>query len=361
MDELSKAASKGGGKDGGGGAPLLLNSGIFNSGIFNNGSFGSFSNLQDLPFFESLASLGDLSSLGAAFHQSIPSIPEHLAAVAAAHAAATAAAGQQGSSSSLNLGRNDSFANFTQSSLHNLQLFLSEVEQGVIASGQVQQQQQQQQQAQQQQQQVQQQSSPQLMQQQHQHQSQQAQPLPPAAAATYAPIKAASPAPHHHHHTLQPLKAGPAPTPIALTPIYPSPAQFAAFAPSMHSYPHHLQQQQQQQLQPQHSTQQWGPRPGGFGGNAQSSPKMPLAPMMSAQGGPPSLAPIGGSPSMGVAVPQEFSSTLYSLASTLPPPMILSNDSVLGSVGGGLHFQRHCVRRRTPDELAQSDPSMFLN
>lgn len=367
MDESSKAAPKGGGKDGGGAGTSLnsLNSGvfntnssIFNSGIFNNASFGSFSNLQDLPFFESLASLGDLSSLGAAFHQSIPSIPEHLAAVAAAHAAATAAAGQQGSSTnlgsqnnnSLNLGRNDSFANLTQTSLHNLQLFLSEVEQGVIASGQVQPQQSQQSA-----------HSPQSLpvqqqQQQHPHQSQQAQPLPPAAAATYAPIKAAPPTPHHHHHTLQPLKAGPAPTPIALTPIYPSPAQFAAFAPSMHAFPHHLQQQQPQ---PQHSTQQWGPRPS-FGGNAQSSPKMPLAPMM-AQGGPPSLAPISGPPSMGVAVPQEFSSTLYSLASTLPPPMILSNDSVLGSVGGGLHFQRHCVRRRMPDELAQSDPSMFLN
>jgi hypothetical protein len=323
---------------------LGLNSGVFNSGVFNNASFGSFSNLQDFPFFESLTSLGDLSSLGAAFHQSIPSIPEHLAAAAAAHAAATAAAGQQGSTANLNLSRNDSFANLTQSSLHNLQLFLNEVEQGVIASGQVQQQQQSPQL-----------SSPPPIQQLHPqqvHLSQQAQPLPPVAAATYAPIKTAPVPPHHP--SLQPLKAGPAPTPIAPAPIYPSPAQFAAFAPSMHTYPH--------SQQPQHSTQ-WGPRPG-LGGNAQSSPKLPLpsssSMMMMTPSGSPSLAPIGGPPA-GVVVPQEFSSTLYSLASTLPPPMILSNDSVLGSVGGGLHFQRHCVRRRMPDELAQPDPSMFLN
>lgn len=324
---------------------LGLNSGVFNSSVFNNASFGSFSNLQDFPFFESLTSLGDLSALGAAFHQSVPSLPEHLAAAAAAHAAATAAAGQQGSATNLgsfNLGRNDSFANFTQSSLQNLQLFLSEVEQGVIASGQVQQPQ----------------PSPPLQQQQpqHAHQSQQAQPLPPAAAATYAPIKTTTTASQPHHHpSLQPLKAGPAPTPIAPAPIYPSPAQFAAFAPSMHTYPH--------PQQPQHSTQQWGPRPGA----QMLSPKLPLAPSSAAMmaqpgvGGATSLAPIGGPPAGGLAVPQEFSSTLYSLASTLPPPMILSNDSVLGSVGGGLHFQRHCVRRRMPDELTQADPSMFLN
>jgi hypothetical protein len=291
-----------------------------NSGVFNNTSFASFSNLQDFPFFESLASLGDFSSLAAL--QSIPSIPEHLfeAAVAAAAANGVALplqAGQQGSSSNLALGRNDSFSNLTQSSLHNLQLFLSEVEQGVNATNQS--------------------TTPPTTTQptpsnqpQHRNHAQQAQPLPAAAAASYS-------APIQHQPArgaLPPLKAGPAPTPIAPAPSYPSPAQFAAFSPSLGVYP-----------QPQ----QWGP-------------PLPRQPMQ--QGKQPlSSSPMMQSPTLGgppAGVPPEFSNTLYSLASTLPPPMVLSNDSVLGSVGGGLHFQRHCVRRRMPDELGQ-DPSMFLN
>lgn len=306
-----------------------------NSGVFNNTSFASFSNLQDFPFFESLASLGDLSSLAA--FQSIPSIPEHLfeEAKAAAAAAASFQASQQGSASNPNLalGRNDSFANLTQSSLHNLQLFLTEVEQGVVASNQHQatssttthssaspQQQ--------------------PLHQHHSHQSQQAQPLPAAAASYASPPSSLHQAPKTAHH-LQALKAGPGPTPTPIAPApasYPSPAQFAAFS----SYP---------QAQPMQ--QQWGPSL-----VRQPSGKLPI-PTSSPMTSSPTLAtvPAGGPPA---GVPLEFSSTLYSLASTLPPPMILSNDSVLGSVGGGLHFQRHCVRRRMPDELAQ-DPSMFLN
>lgn len=41
----------------------------------------------------------------------------------------------------------------------------------------------------------------------------------------------------------------------------------------------------------------------------------------------------------------DFSSTLHSLASTLPPPTIISNGRTLESVGGGLHFQRNYPRR----------------
>jgi hypothetical protein len=46
----------------------------------------------------------------------------------------------------------------------------------------------------------------------------------------------------------------------------------------------------------------------------------------------------------------DFSQTLYSLASTLPRPMVISNNAVLGSVGGGLHFQRTIPARRKPME-----------
>jgi hypothetical protein len=298
-----------------------------NSGVFNNTSFASFSNLQDLPFFESLASLGDFSSLAA--FQSFPSIPEHLfeearAAVAAAAANGGTIPGQQGSSSNLALGRNDSFSNLTQSSLHNLQLFLSEVEQGVNATNQS--------------------ATPPpstttqpspTNQPQHRNHAQQApQPLPAAATASYT---AQIPSPAARGTALPPLKAGPAPTPIAPAP-YPSPAQFAAFSPSLGAYPQYPSQ-----------PQQWGP-PLSRQPMPQGKPPASAAssPMMQSPGGPPAV------------VPPEFSNTLYSLASTLPPPMVLSNDSVLGSVGGGLHFQRHCVRRRMPDELGQ-DPSMFLN
>lgn len=46
-----------------------------------------------------------------------------------------------------------------------------------------------------------------------------------------------------------------------------------------------------------------------------------------------------------------FSETLHSLASTLPPPMVISSNAVLGSVGGGLHFQRTYARRKPLDAV----------
>jgi hypothetical protein len=220
--------------------------------------------------------------------------------------------------------------NLTQSSLQNLQLFLADLEQQPNSSADLQQ----------------------LLQLHQQQQLQLQQQQSSNAPATINRASGTAVQPNHNHHVAQtlpahgtmnppatlisktqspitpslpPLKAGPAP--MAAPPIYPSPSQFASFASPYNGY---------SPIQPHVAPSL---------GIPQATRQAETSTKNSGQAGP--------------AV-QEFSSTLYSLASTLPPPMVLSNDAVLGSVGGGLHFQRHCVRRRMPDELVQ-DPNIFFN
>jgi hypothetical protein len=248
---------------------LGLNSGVFSNSSASN-PLDSISNVQDFPFFDSFAALGEISSL--VTFQSFSTLD-----------GMNRGSFPGGSNASLDdLIHNDSFGQLTQSSLQNLQLFLADVE--------------------------------------HTNGS--------AAAAQTLP-STTQPLPHHPNHQAQPL-------PAAATNAIPLLPKSSA---STSSFIHQAQTAASNAPSQPHCGSPPAPHPWGW-----------------RQTSVPAQKPVPA------AIPQEFSNTLHSLASTLPPPVVLANDSVLGSVGGGLHFQRHLVRRRIPDNISSADNSnMFLN